>query len=435
MTVHEEIEPAAAEEQFHLTGNYAPVPDEIDAVDLPVTGELPAELSGRYLRNGPNPRSPNDHWFTGDGMVHGVRISGGRARWYRNRFVRTDSFEHPFPLYDPADGSRQLRASVANTHVVRHAGKLLALVESSLPYEIDAELNTLGCHDFGGRLRDSMTAHPKICPTTGELHFFGYGNLREPYVTYHRADAAGELIIDQPVDVPGLTMMHDFCLTADYVIFLDLPVVFRLDLAMAGSGMPYRWSDEYGARLGVMRRDDPAAPVRWFEIAPCYVFHVANAHQAGDKIMITAARYASLWSDGAAEAKPQLWEWALDLGTGQVAERQLDDTASEFPRIDDRLTGLPASSVYTCAEHDILHYDLGSGRIATHRFGTGEPGEATFVPSADGPGYLMTYVYRPETDRSDLVVLDAGDVSAPPVAAVHLPRRVPNGFHGNWFDD
>ena len=433
MTLHDQEE-TTAEEQFHLSGNFAPVPDEIDAVDLRVTGELPAELSGRYLRNGPNPRSPSDHWFTGDGMVHGVRISGGRARWYRNRFVRTDSFEESFPLYN-GDGSRNLHASKANTHIVRHAGKLLALVESSLPYEIDAELNTLGCHDFGGRLRDSMTAHPKICPTTGELHFFGYGNLREPYVNYHRANAAGELVVDQPVDVPGLTMMHDFCLTADYVIFLDLPVVFRMDLAVAGTGMPYRWSDEYGARLGVMRRDDPAAPVRWFEIDPCYVFHVANAYQVGDRIMITAARYPSLWVDGLDVATPVMWEWSLDLGTGRVAERQVDDTACEFPRIDDRLTGLAAPTVYARAEHEILRYDLDSGRIASHRFGTDEPGEATYVPSADGAGFLISYVYRPETDTSDLVVLDAGDVTAAPLAAVHLPRRVPNGFHGNWFDD
>ena len=79
------------------------------------------------------------------------------------------------PLYGP-DGTRNLRASRANTHVVNHAGKTLALVESSLPYEITNDLQTVGAYDFGGKLINSMTAHPKICPTTGELHFFGYGN-------------------------------------------------------------------------------------------------------------------------------------------------------------------------------------------------------------------------------------------------------------------
>ena len=251
--------------------------DELTEFDLPVEGAIPAELDGWYLRNGPNPRQATAHWFTGDGMIHGVRIEGGRAAWYRNRWVRTDSFKEDFPLYN-ADGTRNLRASVANTHVVNHAGKTLALVESSLPYEISNDLETLGAYDFGGKLVDSMTAHPKICPTTGELHFFGYGSIFEPYVTYHRADANGELTINRPLDVKAHTMMHDFALTAEHVIFMDLPIVFNLDVAIKGEGdMPYRWSDEYGARFGVMRRDDPFGPVRWFDIDPCYVFHVANA--------------------------------------------------------------------------------------------------------------------------------------------------------------
>ena len=189
-----------------------------------------------------------------------------------------DSFVEDFPLYNP-DGTRNLRASVANTHVVNHAGKTLALVESSLPYEITNDLETVGAYDFGGKLVDSMTAHPKICPTTGELHFFGYGNLFAPYVTYHRADANGELTINRPLDVKAHTMMHDFALTASHVIFMDLPIVFNLDVALKGdSDMPYRWDDNYGARLGVLRRDDPFGEIRWFDIDPCYVFHVANAY-------------------------------------------------------------------------------------------------------------------------------------------------------------
>src|ERR1700747_1717224 len=197
-----------------FTGNYAPVPDELTEFDLPVEGAIPSELNGWYLRNGPTPREATGHWFAGDGMVHGVRLENGRAAWYRNRWVRTESFERPFPIYNISDGSRNLHSSVANTHVVRHAGKTLPLVESSLPYEITNELETLGAYDFGGKLVDSMTAHPKICPTTGELHFFGYGSLSAPHVTYHRADANGELTINRPVDVPALTMMHDFALTA-----------------------------------------------------------------------------------------------------------------------------------------------------------------------------------------------------------------------------
>jgi carotenoid cleavage dioxygenase len=428
------------EGQFFQVGNYAPVADELTEYALPVEGAIPPELDGWYLRNGPNPRQAKAHWFTGDGMIHGVRIEDGQAKWYRNRWVRTDSFTKDFPLCN-ADGTRNLRASVANTHVVNHAGKTLALVESSLPYEISNGLETIGAYDFGGKLVDSMTAHPKICPTTGELHFFGYGNLFEPYVTYHRADANGELVINRPLDVKAMTMMHDFALTAQHVIFMDLPIVFNLDLALKGGGdMPYRWDDAYGARLGVMRRDDPFGDVRWFEIDPCYVFHVANAHDSvdGKSIVLQAVRYPELWRDnGGFDADGVLWSWTIDLAAGTVSERQLDDRNIEFPRIDDRLAGLPARYSVSVGDHNWVRHDLPTGEAVEHDLGTGGPGEAVFVPSGSGTvdesnGFYLGYVYDPDRDGSDLVILDASDFAGKPVATIHLPHRVPYGFHGNW---
>jgi carotenoid cleavage dioxygenase len=429
--------------EFFQRDNYAPVTDELTESDLPVEGAIPAELDGWYLRNGPNPRQATAHWFTGDGMIHGVRIEGGRAAWYRNRWVRTDSFVEDFPLYN-ADGTRNLRASVANTHVVNHAGKTLALVESSLPYQISNDLETLGAYDFGGKLVDSMTAHPKICPTTGELHFFGYGNIFAPHVTYHRADANGELTINRPLDVPALTMMHDFALTAEHVVFMDLPVVFNLDIALKGEGdMPYRWNDDYGARLGVLRRDDPFGEVRWFAIDPCYVFHVANAYDDGNSIVLQAVRYPELWRDnGGFDADGVLWSWTIDLSSGAVSERQLDDRAVEFPRIDDRLATLPARYAVSVGDGRLIRYDLTSGDAVEHAFGTeqspGGPGEAVFVPSTSGPpdessGWYLGYVYDPARDGSDLVIVDASDFAGPPVARIKLPQRVPYGFHGNWI--
>ena len=429
--------------RFFQRGNYAPVTDELTEFDLPVEGAIPAELNGWYLRNGPNPRQATAHWFTGDGMIHGIRLEGGRAAWYRNRWVRTDSFENDFPLYN-ADGTRNLRSSIANTHVVNHAGKTLALVESSLPYEISNDLETLGAYDFGGKLVDSMTAHPKICPTTGELHFFGYGSIFEPYVTYHRADGNGELTINRPLDVKAHTMMHDFALTAEHVIFMDLPIVFNLDVAIKGEGdMPYRWSDEYGARFGVMRRDDPFGPVRWFVIDPCYVFHIANAYDDGQKIVLQAVRYPELWRDsGASDEAAVLWCWTIDLAAGKVSERQLDDRSVEFPRIDDRLTGLPARYAVSVGTNKLVRYDLTTGSAVEHRFGTAEspggPGETVFVPSTSGPadesiGWYIGYVYNPARDGSDLVIIDASDFAAQPVARIKLPHRVPYGFHGNWI--
>ncbi|NVN49025.1 carotenoid oxygenase family protein [Mycolicibacterium hippocampi] len=435
----------AEQTDIFQVGNYAPVADELTEFGLPVQGSIPPELTGWYLRNGPNPRNATGHWFTGDGMVHGVRIEGGRAAWYRNRWVRTDSFREDFPLYRE-DGTRNLRASVANTHIVNHAGRTLALVESSLPYEITNELETVGAYDFGGKLDNSMTAHPKICPTTGELHFFGYGSIFAPHVTYHRADADGQLVVNRPLEVKALTMMHDFALTAGYVVFMDLPIVFNLDVAMSGSGaMPYGWDDSYGARLGLLRRDDPHGEVRWFEIDPCFVFHVANAYDRdADTVVLQGVRYPELWrgNDGF-DAQGVMWTWTVDLRRGTVTESQLDDRSVEFPRIDDRLATLPARYAVSVGDGGLVRHDLLTGDAATHRFGTvdapGGPGEFVFVPDPgaadESSGWYLGYVYDPARDGSDLVIIDASDFAGAPVARIELPQRVPYGFHGNWIAD
>ena len=320
-------------DDFFQRDNYAPVADELTEFDLPVEGAIPAELDGWYLRNGPNPRQATGHWFTGDGMIHGVRIEGGRAAWYRNRWVRTESFENSFPLYN-ADGTRNLHSSVANTHVVNHAGKTLALVETSLPYEITNDLKTLGAYDFGGKLVDSMTAHPKICPTTGELHFFGYGNIFAPHVTYHRADANGELTVNRPLDVPALTMMHDFALTAEHVVFMDLPIVFNLDIA----------HDALAATCPT------AGTTTTVPASACCVATIRSARCAGststratcstsptpiddgNSIVLQAVRYPELWrGTGGFDTDGVLWSWTIDLQTGKVTERQLDDRADRVP--------------------------------------------------------------------------------------------------------
>ncbi len=431
---------------FFRVGNYAPVSDELTTFDLPVDGAIPGELNGWYLKNGPNPRHETPHWFTGDGMIHGVRLENGRAAWYRNRWVRTESFDTPAVVYN-SDGTRNLHASVANTNVVHHAGKTLALVESSLPYQITNELETLGIYDFAGKLADSMTAHPKICPRTGELHFFGYGSLTSPFVTYHRANARGELIINRGVDVPGLTMMHDFAMSAEHIVFMDLPVVFRLDIARNGPGdLPYRWSDDYGARLGVLRRDNPYSPIRWFDIDPCYVFHVLNAFdktEDNDKLVVLeAVRYPELWrDDGAPGSDAVMWSWTINLTRGTVTEQQIDERAIEFPRMDDRLAGMPARYGVAVGTGKLVRYDLERGTAEEHLFGTatapGGPAEAVFAPAdsngSELSGWYLAYVYDPSRDSSDLVIIDASDFRGKPVARVHLPRRVPYGFHGNWI--
>jgi carotenoid cleavage dioxygenase len=383
-------------------------------------------------------------------MIHGVRLENGRAAWYRNRWVRTESFDHPFPLYND-DGTRNLHSSIANTHVVRHAGKTLALMEFSLPYEISNDLETLGAYDFGGKLMDSMTAHPKICPATGELHFFGCGNIFEPHVVYHRADADGQLTVNRPLDVPALTLMHDFALTADHVVFMDLPLLFDLRLAVTRQDeqdLPYRWDDRYRARLGVLRRDDPYGPVRWFDIDPCYVFHIANAYDVplvkGNSIVLEVVRYPEMWRDSSEFGiDAALWRWQINLDTGVVEESQIDDRGVEFPRVDDRLAGAAARYSVAVGDGTLVRYDLQRETASEHRFSAdgnrGAPGEAVFAPavgeSDELAGWYLTYVYDPVIDGSDLVILDASDFEGGPVARVRLPRRVPHGFHGNWIPD
>jgi carotenoid cleavage dioxygenase-like enzyme len=155
---------------------------------------------------------------------------------------------------------------------------------------------------------------------------------------------------------------------------MDLPVVFDLGLAMSGT-MPYRWDDDYGARLGVLRRDDPYGTVRWFDVGPCYVFHPLNAHDEDGRIVLYVMRYPEMWRRSAqGRDRATLWRWTIDLAGGTVREEQVDHRPAEFPRVDDR----PADD------------------------------------AAGGDGWLMTYVYDAGTDRSDLVVLDAGDLTAPP---------------------
>jgi carotenoid cleavage dioxygenase-like enzyme len=426
---------------FYLSGNYAPVADEIVAVDLPVAGRLPAALHGRYVRNGPNPIGPaSGHWFAGDGMLHGVALADGRACWYRSRWVRTPQFRaHAIGQERPNDGPPDLEDGPANTNIVRHAGRTLALVETSFPVEVTAELETVGPYDYAGRLTTAMTAHPKVCPRTGEMHGFAYGFV-PPFLTYHRIDAQGTLVRSSVIDVPGSTMIHDFALTERNVVFMDLPVVFDMDAVMRGDGLPYRWSDSYGARVGVMSREDGVGAVRWFDVEPCYVFHTLNAFDIDGGVVVDVIRYPELWRNGTeAEFPPAcLHRWTIDMAAGIVREQPLDDRPLEFPRLDERRLGARHRYGYAVNDGGVFRYDADTGAVDQWAPAPGcVPSEAVFVAAGDAEdeGWLLSYVYDMGRDTSDLVVLAAGDLAAGPVATVMLPRRVPFGFHGNWFPD
>jgi carotenoid cleavage dioxygenase len=421
-----------------LRGNHGPIPDETEALDLPVRGHIPEDLHGMLLHTGPNPpRCDSPHWFLGEGMLHGLLLRGGRAVRYRNRWVRTPRFTAPNSRHDHPDHSP------ANTNVVVHGGRILALEERHVPYEITSDLDTVGPVDFEGSVQN-LTAHPKICPRTGEMLAFAAAPA-EPQLTYLRFDRDGLLLSTTTVDLRRPVMMHDFAITSEHVVFMDLPIV--RDPAAHG-GLPYRWDPDHAARLGVMSR--AGGNVQWFDIDPCYVFHTVNACEIGGRITLDACRYPSLWakSSDRFDVPAMVHRWTLKLDDGSVREETLFDVRCDFPTIDERLVGRPNRYAYVTTlvdeetgsvshGHRVVRLDLVAGRTEHYHFGPSRyASEAVFVPrEGDGEeddGYVLTVVYDGDTDTSEVVVLAANAIGAEPLATVTLPNRVPFGFHCSW---
>ncbi len=435
-----------------MQGNYGPVADEVESVNMTVRGSIPPELSGLYVRNGSNPSSGDSpHWFFGDGMAHGVRLSNGRAEWYRNRYVKT-------PLYDgglgfgagpPGGASNQ-----SNVSCIWHGGRLLTSGEVGLPYSLDpADLSTVGPYDFAGKLTTSFTAHPKIDPVTGRMHSFGYG-FTPPFLTYHITEADGSLVHSEVVDIPRSTMIHDFAITETDAVFWDLPVVFDLDAAIAFIGdststaFPYRWDPSAGARVGVMPLTGGAAAIQWFDIEPCYVFHGVNAFRRGNEVIVDVCHLSSIFVPGDIFAgTPSLRRWSFDTATGKSTEDVLaTEQSGDLPSRDPRRLGREHRYGYLASTRDNpLTVDLGG--LIKHDYLTGSrevwdpgptshSGEWLFVPAgrdpADDAGYLLSYVHDEAAGRTELVIIDASDVPSGPIAWIEIPQRVPYGFHAAW---
>ncbi|MDG2303260.1 MAG: carotenoid oxygenase family protein [Candidatus Binatia bacterium] len=426
---------------WHLQGNWAPVQDEIDVTDLTVEGEIPAALEGSYYRNGMNPRSGySTTWFFGHGMVNRIQLGGGRALSFRNRYVRTPYFEKDMHI---AEAVMDPTASPANTNIVRHGGRFFALEEFHSAWEMSADLETIGCFDYDGKVKGPMTPHVKFCPRTGEMLFFGYDVMGPPYLRYHRADASGALVQSEEIDLPRPVMIHDLNITRNHVVFMDLPIVFSLE---AG----FQFKPECGARLGVMPRTGGNADVQWHDIEPCTVFHPMNSYETDDgKIILDVCRQPSLMSGGLGDLDQQanLWRWTIDTVAGGVKEEQRDDLFCDFPRVDDRLVGERARFGYAAEyeeadcptfAHSLLRYDLESGAVVKHDLGaTVRGGEPVFVPAspdaAEDEGWILALVHDEGTDVSYLQIIDGRNFEGPPVARVRIPQRVPYGSHGNWI--
>ncbi|MGW2226102.1 carotenoid oxygenase family protein [Streptomyces formicae] len=450
-----------------LEGAFAPVTEELTAFDLPVTGRVPRDLDGRYLRTGPNPLGLEDprahHWMLGDGMVHGVRLRDGRAEWYRNRWVRSsqvaEKLGEPYPGPVPPDDFP------CNTHVIPYKGRILAVQESGpLPYELDGELGTVRPYDFRGTLKGAFTAHTKYDAAADELHAVAYYPTWD-HVRHIMIDRTGRVAHTHKIPVADAPMMHDFALTEKYVVIVDVPITFDPAAAEAGAIVPYIWNKRHPMRLGVMPRT--GGTTRWFEIDPVYFSHTLNAYDQGDELVLEhismpAPFYAAGRGNGgpSSTGKPTLNRWTVDLRAGRVRSTRIDDMAQEFPRVNESLVSRRHRFAYTASAAEmwrayetvdgvppdekftncLVKQDMLRGSKQVHRFPKGAgASEPVFVPRRgardEDDGYILSYVHDPDRGASDLVILSAQDFKGHPLARVHLPGRVPLGFHGSWVAD
>jgi carotenoid cleavage dioxygenase len=443
----------------YLAGNYAPVAEEVSAFDLPVEGELPVELCGRYLRNGPNPATPVDpathHWFVGDGMVHGVRLHEGRAEWYRNRYVGSRRLSElrgepdiPGRNWDGSTGG-------PNTNVGGFAGRTWAMVEAGgCPVELTYELETVGRNDFSGTLPGAFTAHPKLDPDTGELHAMAYAWPQwMDHVQYVVVGPDGRVRRTVDVPLPGMTMLHDMSLTSRYALVYDQPCTVDLDLAFAGR-FPFRWDPDHGNRVGLLPRDGDAADIVWIDVPLGYAFHPMNAYDAPDgKVVVDLCNYERMFEHDLRgpfgdDTMGRLERWTLDPVTRHASIDVVDETPNEFPRHRGSLTAKPYRYGY-CASLRLdpaagwptIKHDLVTGARQVFDHGPGRAaGEPVFVGREGGTdeddGWLITFVHDLGAGTAELVVIDAQDFARDDyVARVKLPQRVPFGFHGNWVGD
>lgn len=453
---------------------------------LPVVqGEIPRDLNGTFYRVGPDPQFPpkagDDIFLNGDGMVSFFRFDDGRVD-FRCRYVQTPKFlaeraagRSLFGAYrnpytdDPSVCG--ISRGTANTNVLWHGGRMLALKEDSHPVEIDPlTLETIGTYDFGGALTSATTtAHPKIDPTNGSLVFFGYAAKGEttPDIAYYEADASGQIVFERWITAPYSSMVHDFAVTENHVVFPIIPLVS--DLQRLKDGLPhFAWDPSKPVYLGVLPRRDPHAPVRWFTGEPRFASHTMNAFEENGRIHLDTSVGDSVVFPFFPEingapfdpeaATPYMSRWTLDLNapTDDFVQNRLSDIPGEFPRINESRASLDYRFGYMSMQSGVpdptmppsasgMRFDLigrvdvRTGETTTHYVGdTSATQEPMFVPRKDAQseddGYLLALVNRFGEMRSDLLILDAANVSDEPVATIALPLRLRNGLHSTWLD-
>ncbi len=443
-------EPVTSRSNPYLSGVHTPMRTELTMENLTVTGMIPPGLNGRYLRMGPNPMAPNPdkyHWFSGDGMIHGLRIDDGRALWYRNRWIRSNAVSKALGE-ERVDGPRGTFDTV-NTNVVAFAGRTLGLVEAgSTPIEIGETLETLRYTDFGGTLHGSFTAHPHVDPLTGEMHGICYDVAHTGSVRYVVVTPEGRVRREVKIPVKHGPMIHDCAFTQRFAIILDLPVTFSLRAGISGHTFPYRWRPGHAARVGLLPREGEARDIIWCPIDPCYVFHAINSYDTADgSVVLDVIVHDQMFSrikSGPDSQRCGVERWVIDPATQRVERDPIDPTPQEFPRPDERLLGQPYRYAYTMGMTGpflgtgLFKHDMQARTRQEHDFGPNRlPCEFVFVPAhaqaEEDAGWLIGFVIDTGAGATDLVILDARNFEGVPQASIHIPHIVPPGFHGNWF--
>lgn len=455
-------------ETTYLEKGFAPLRVELDIADVRVEGEWPRELSGTFYRIGPNPQfSPRGPYnpLLGDGMVHAFRMCDGRVS-YRNRWVRTQQWHLERAAgralfatsgnprdNDPSVATAQTDG-VANTNLVWHAGRLLALEEGHAPIEIEPRtLATLEQWRFGGALPANLTAHPKIDPRTGELLAFANFPGRDftGKIAHYVVDAAGELVSSGAIAGPFAALVHDFAITERFVVLALCPLTVSIERARAGRP-PVAWEPRLGTRVALLARR--GGDVRWLEGPACMAWHTVNAFDDGalvhlDVCQQRAPALPSVEGSAAQEAdlRQYLTRWSLDPSRPDSIEMQpLSDIVCEYPRIDERFRGRRHGVAYFACEggpgtgdpfhRGLARYDYAKRKMSVYRAGPCRAvAEPTFVPrsdAAEGDGFLLTTIYDERLDTSEAAVFDARSLSSGPIARARLEHRVPIGFHGLW---
>jgi carotenoid cleavage dioxygenase-like enzyme len=456
-----------------LNGPFSPWTEQAEAFDLPVIGEIPADLSGALFRISSNPRfEPRNtdryHWWEGDGMVCAVYIRDGKVA-YRNKWVETDSMKIEVqqgeavysgfvnggtPGVIPPGAPRA--KNVANTNVGIFDDRLLVYYEGGLPQQMNPEsLASLGDYDFHGGIDTLCTAHYKIDPSTGDMLFFA---ATGPIITWYRADVRTGQVIDSHVIEVGIpVLMHDFVVSENYAIFFVSPTQFRLDLIM--QGRPGVVWDESALPHGtqIVMMDRRTHEVKWYEANGIFgPTHFFNTHEIGDEVVIDLHRISKLGNPAGSNTPlsshewfpPAIpWQWRVNVRTGKVTDRMVSGIAGEFPKINDAYTGLanrygyfvstrsldPATMTDGLARHDYL---LDSTVIVEGPDGLTNPSEPVFVQReggvAEDDGYILSIWWNRGTQLSELLIHDAANLTRTPLAQVPLPARVPFGFHGSW---